>query len=1088
MNRSRLMWRSAWFNRRSHAAVMIGAAIATAALVGSLTVGDSVRHTLQTTAMQRIGAVRVAMPSGDRLFNADLADRIGEALDAPAAAVLMVRATVSTPAQSAARNEVQLLGVDERFWPLAPSGSRTQVSGDEVALNGRLAGELGVEVGDEVVVRFERVQPVSYDAPLAGSAEATVMGRVKVERIVRAEQFGSFGLAAGHVSPRNLFVPRTWLAEKLEQAGLANLLLIGGQVRVAEATTALRHTWQLADAGLQIRALPNRRQAELTSDRIFMGQSIMAAATKAWSPSQPVMTYFVNELCAGDRATPYSFVAGINEAALGTDNLAPDQIIINQWLADDLAAGPGDVLTLRYFMLDEGRRLREETRQLTVARVLPMQGAAVDPALMPAFAGLSNVEDCRQWEAGVPIDLSKIRDKDEQYWDAYRGTPKAFICYETAREMWRNRFGAATAIRFDPAGNSLDEAAASLREALNPAVLGLGMIDVRGPAERSAAQALDFGGLFIGLSFFLIAAALLLTGLLFGLAADQRMREVGLLRAVGFQAGLARRLILGEAALVAGAGTVAGCLVGLGYAKAVLWALVTVWRGATNAPVLLFDVTSTSIILGGGASFIAAMAVMTLVLHRHTRREARQLLAGQVHNGRRHSGGNFNAIVAGLGVVGAVALLTLQPGGSAAQAGIFFGAGALLLIAGLGAARWALSRAWIAGGALQRRGQLAIWGLARRPTRSAATMMIVAVGVFLVVAIGANRLDPMRDASARASGTGGFALYAEATMPVLGDLNTARGREMYALDDTAMAGVHCVSVRVAAGDDASCLNLARAQQPRLLGIDPAALASRFTFMQALVEAHLPRGWAMLRSEAGDGAVPAVGDEATVVWGLGRQVGDVIEYRDAVGRAFDVRIVGIIANSMLQGSLIVDRAALEVKYPDIAGYGMLLIDAPPDRAAQVSKQLTAALADRGVAVEGAAAKLTSFAEVQNTYLAIFLALGAMAVMLGSAGLAAVVGRNVIEREGELALLRAVGFEQAQLRRLLQAEHVALGLGGLVIGAAAAAVAVWPSAQHNVGGWLDAGAAVGVMAVSVVGWTAWAVRRALHRPLIAALRTE
>lgn len=1087
MNRSRLVLRSVWFHRRSHVAVMIGAAIATAALVGSLIVGDSVRHTLQTTALQRIGAVGVAMPAGDRLFNADLADRMRQALDGPAAAVLIVRATVSTPDQSAARNDVQLMGVDEQFWSLAP-GTRTQPRGDGVALNARLAGELGVAVGDEVVVRFERVQPLSYDAPLASSGEATVVGRVKVDRIVSADQFGSFGLAAGHVSPRNLFVPRRWLAEKLDQVGGANLLLVGGRASVTEATAALRDTWQLADAGLQFKLLPNRQQAELTSDRIFMGDAIMAAATKAWGQSQPVMTYFVNELRAGDRATPYSFVAGMDEAALGTDKLAADQIIINQWLADDLGAGPGDALMMRYFVLDEGRRLREQTRKLTVVRVLPMEGAAVDPALMPAFAGLSDVEDCRQWEAGVPIDLSRIRHKDEQYWDTYRGTPKAFVRYETARQMWRNRFGAATAIRFPWTEGTLDEPAASLRDALDPADLGLAMLDVRGPAERSAAQALDFGGLFIGLSFFLIAAALLLTGLLFGLAADQRMRQVGLLRAVGFPAGLAGRLMLGEAALVAGAGTVMGCVVGLGYARAVLWGLVTVWRGATNAPVLLFDVTATSIIVGGGASCIAAMAVMGFILRRQIRRKARRLLAGQSRQAHRRGSGKFSAIVAALGAAGAVALLALRPGGSAGQAGVFFGVGGLLLVAGLAAACWTLSRAAVAGGSLQRRRQLAMWGLVRRPTRGAAMMMIMAVGVFLVVAIGANRLDPRRDVSARTSGTGGFALYAQATMPVLGDLNTARGREMYALNDVAMAGVRCVNVGVAAGDDASCLNLARAQQPKLLGVDPEALAGRFTFTQALDEAHLVRGWAMLPSDVGDGKVPAIGDQATVVWGLGRKVGDVIEYRDHRGRAFDVRIVGIIANSMLQGSLIVDRAVLERKYPNVAGYGVLLIDAPPDRVTQVSKQLTAALADRGMAVEGAGEKLASFAEVQNTYLAIFLALGAMAVMLGSAGLAAVVGRNVIEREGELALLRAVGFEQAQLRRLLLTEHVALGLGGMVIGVAAAAVAVWPSAQHNVGGWLDAGAAVGVMAISVVGWTVWAVRRALRRPLIAALRND
>ena len=61
----------------------------------------------------------------------------------------------------------------------------------------------------------------------------------------------------------------------------------------------------------------------------------------------------------------------------------------------------------------------------------------------------------------------------------------------------------------------------------------------------------EFGFLFLCFSFFLIAAALLLVGLLFRLNLDRRAAEIGLLLAAGFRTRTVRRLLLGEGGLVA---------------------------------------------------------------------------------------------------------------------------------------------------------------------------------------------------------------------------------------------------------------------------------------------------------------------------------------------------------------------------------------------------------------------------------------------------------------------------------------------------------------------------------------------------------
>src|SRR5947207_3842043 len=153
--------------------------------------------------------------------------------------------------------------------------------------------------------------------------------------------------------------------------------------------------------------------------------------------------------------------------------------------------------------------------------------------------------------------------------------------------------------------------------------------------------------------------------------------------------------------------------------------------------------------------------------------------------------------------------------GESADAEIFFSAGSLLLVAGLGASAACLGRlARAAGASRYSLGGLGWRGCGRRRTRSLATIALLASGCFVIAAIGVFRLDANRDAARKSSGTGGFALIGEATIPVVQDLNTKSGREFFGLSERDLEDVSFVPMRVHEGDDASCLNLNRAQQPR----------------------------------------------------------------------------------------------------------------------------------------------------------------------------------------------------------------------------------------------------------------------------------
>ena len=101
-----------------------------------------------------------------------------------------------------------------------------------------------------------------------------------------------------------------------------------------------------------------------------------------------------------------------------------------------------------WFSPDPLNRLKEERMDFIVSQVVKMDGIWSDSLLMPEFPGIAGSESCTDWDAGVSINMDLIRKKDEDYWNKYGGTPKAFINYEKGKELWGSNFGPATSIRF----------------------------------------------------------------------------------------------------------------------------------------------------------------------------------------------------------------------------------------------------------------------------------------------------------------------------------------------------------------------------------------------------------------------------------------------------------------------------------------------------------------------------------------------------------------------------------------------------------------------------------------------------------------
>ncbi|MGE3999967.1 MAG: ABC transporter permease, partial [Planctomycetaceae bacterium] len=195
-------------------------------------------------------------------------------------------------------------------------------------------------------------------------------------------------------------------------------------------------------------------------------------------------------------------------------------------------------------------------------------------------------------------------------------------------------------------------------------------------------------------------------------------------------------------------------------------------------------------------------------------------------------------------------------------------------------------------------------------------------------------------------------------------------------------------------------------------------------------------------------------------------------------------------SVFQGVLLMSESNFFRLFPDQAGVRYFLIEVDPSQAAALSSVLETQLADYGFDAERVADRLANFLAVQNTYLSTFQTLGGLGLLLGTLGLATVMLRNVLERRGELALLRAVGFRASHVRWLVLCENAFLLLWGLTAGTLAALLAM-TSHLSSTGADVPWGGLQALLAgVFVVGMLTalFAVREAVRTPILATLRAE
>jgi ABC-type antimicrobial peptide transport system permease subunit len=716
---------------------------------------------------------------------------------------------------------------------------------------------------------------------------------------------------------------------------------------------------------------------------------------------------------------------------------------------------------------------------------------ANDPDFTPTVPGLTDAESIDRW--GLPFETAgRIRPQDDDYWTYYRTTPKAFVSLELARRLWSSRFGETTSFRIPVKLRNSSSITATLTKQFRsdghwP---GIEVVPVKANGLQASSGSTPFDALFLSLSLFVIAAALVLVSLLFRLALQKRSDEMGTLLAAGFRRRRVGRLWMKEMLGVCLVGAVAGILLGVGYAALMLYGLKTWWPGAISQPFLNMHIGRFTLPLGLLLGTAICIATIFWSVRGARRRSVRELLSGQIDTAsatQRIHASRFSGIIIAVCGVAALALTVLAATALAgeSQAGGFMASGFLILVAAL---VWVYGRICAAGsipaGSLTL-ARLSTTNAGRNPLRSTLTIGLVAVASFLILAISAFRLTPTEQ------GTAGFNYLATTSQPVFADLNTVAGQRETLLggNDTLSEDSRVLSFRYKPGEDASCNNPYQSSQPQVLGVTESTMAY-FDDLQnpAFSFTMTPGGnpWRLLQQPADDGAIPVIIDKNTAWYSLKVYMPGTeftVDYDS--GETVRFRLVGLLSNSVLQGMLLISEDNFTASFPGLSGYRTFLMKL--DEASELDR-LATSLSDQGFDAQATERLLSGFLAVQNTYLSTFQSLGLLGLLLGTFGLAAVQLRAVMERRQELGLMRAVGFTRSQLARMILIENAWLLLVGMAVGIVAALVTTLP---HYFFGdatvpWLALFGMFGFIAV--VGLlTSWlASRSVFNAPLIESLR--
>lgn len=1056
-------------------------------ITGSLLTGISVRKSLLDSNENQLYGSGMIISSGLRYFPQSLSERLEKVSGERCEGILETKGWIRSFTSGESALNIQVFGVKNSFFSFNEPTEKISLEKGEVVINKKLADKLSLRPGDDIILRFGNISDIPSNSPFAPESDAFESFVLSVKQIVTRNDLANFTLGISQVRPLTVYLSLSEFSEFFTWDPKINRILVKDNQSSSYENIKkwLTDVYTIEDAGMRLRYVKACNQQEIISDRIFIGPGELEEVTEVIQDARPVITYLANKITHDEKSTPYLFVSALPSQLY---DRIPDSsgIIINRWLADDLDAGIGDSIELSYYIMGDFKNLVEDTCHFVIRDIIDPVSIWSDQTLMPEFPGISGSESCSSWDAGVPIDLDEIRDKDEDYWNVYQGTPKAFINYGTGRELWGNDFGPATSIRF-PENADKDIILSKLSGRIDPLNTGFRIVNARRNAIEAAEDSVDFSTLFLSLSFFIILSSLILLVLIVSTHIDSRREQVSTLRVLGFSSKIITGISFLESGLIAFFGSIAGALTGNLFNAVIVNLLNSVWKGAVQTDTIRSYFDITSMITG----MLVTMSLVLIVIWINLRNQLKEYKQTPKAVSRNFLENNIKTLfsLSAAIIIIQIVIALLVPG---ADTALWFTTGVTLFVCILLYCRLVLSlnlkRRSVKSGSLLNSSWLYY---THYPSRAITPVLFLAAGIFIVVITGANRKSFNTDTISRESGTGGFLLWGETVTPLIYDLNSPAGQTEYDLPVAGQSGLYFIQAKRADGDDASCLNLNSVQSPPLLGLDASYFSDRgsFSFATVMKGLEVQNPWDLLSLRPGDNTIYGIIDQTVLQWNLNRKVGDTLILSTENGGSLNIIFAAALKSSVFQGHTLIGHNNFSDFYPSVSGSNVFLVDGVRDSIAGYRELLSNRFSSFGTEVNYTFDRLASFNEVTNTYLTVFMTLGGLGLIMGVLGLGFVLLRNLNMRVKEYALLLATGFSPAKIRASIRGEYNYILVAGIFAGSVPAVIATLPSLlsdAHVPVGFLSAIIAlvfiVGSFTISI------SVKKLVSTQLITNLRKE
>ncbi|MBQ0024002.1 MAG: ABC transporter permease [Prevotellaceae bacterium] len=993
------------YYRQFYTLISIAVIIMMAVLSGSLLLGDSVRGTLVDRVQERLGNTETIIASGTGFLDESIMQK---SLLCDATSYLLCEGFVSAGEKLI---PVQVWGVD-----------KDSVSEGNAFVNEPLKRQLTEE---DFVLHLPSHSLVPSGSLFVTDSYSTQM-RLHIQGVKTVEQGGNLLLRNEQALPLNVFVNRRELAEIMKLENKVNLIMSPSSISEEE----FANVWTPQHSGISTKAKhsawhpsPLRGSKEganqITYDRIF----IQASVVESLQPCRTCFAYLVNDIYNSNDSIPYSFVTAVDK--YNGEALNGDEMVLSDYAANRLHASVGDTLMMDYFITKEMKSLTTRTHSFVVKSIVPLAELKSDSLLMTEYPGLSNVERCTDWDSDLPINMSHIEKEDENFWYAHRQTPKALVAYNAVKEDWSMAFGVATALEVGDAHKALSR--------LSSQQMGIVITHPRESALYAANNGTDFSALFLALGFFIILSGILLMQNPLVEMLTQRKDEITLYQTLGYSRQRIHAILLHEIGTVVLCASPIGIIAGVIYSGFTLFLLGNVWSGATHTEGFALHVNVLTLLAGwlSGLIICAVTAFITI----------RSFLKKNGKNKEQKKAKSCNSIF--LCIAATTLILFIYNIISAHSIIIFVFCGLLWLITtGLFLSLYISKKAsqniafctdtmmWKTLASQRSQVLLAFWSLA--------------VGVFTVFAVGLNRPD-FSHSSEDAAMTGGFQLWCANRVPIEYDLNNPLVRKKLSIQDLP-EDTHFMQILQYTQDEASCLNLNKVSTPTVLGVDLKELHDCFGIDTTLIctNENISHG---SQHRAGEDQSPKMVliDSESLTWSLMKAVGDTLQYTNGDGEPISLIIAGTYPTGIFHGNALMDKEVFRQLWKEETGSRLMLVNTDTSQIDNVKDLLEIALSEYGMQISTTTERIELFFTVTDTYLAIFLTLGGLGLILGVFCLIIVVRKNLTARQQEISTLQSLGFKLEDIKTQLQKENLVIPISAILSGSIGSIISISANAS-------------------------------------------